>query len=130
MADRRMLSKSIMDTDNFIEMPSTARLLYVDLVLRADDDGFISPRKVMKVTGASEDDLRILIAKKYLIPFNTGIVAITHWRFHNYIRSDNYHPTIYQREKACLKIPTTRSADRSYKLINCKQTTELIATDI
>ncbi len=72
MADRRMLSKSIMDTDNFIEMPSTARLLYVDLVLRADDDGFISPRKVMKVTGASEDDLRILIAKKYLIPFNTG----------------------------------------------------------
>ena len=68
MADKRMLSKSIIDSDKFLSMPTSARMLYVDLAVRADDDGFITPRRVMKVTGASDDDLRILISRRYLLP--------------------------------------------------------------
>ena len=118
MADKRMLSKSIIDSDKFLSLPTSARMLYVDLAIRADDDGFITPRRVMKVTGASDDDLRILISRRYLIPFNTGVVVITDWLYHNVIRKDLYHQTIYIKEKELLKIPTSRkAANLSYGLL-------------
>lgn len=103
MAERRMFAKTIIDSDAFIDMPITARLLYYDLAMRADDDGFVnSPKKIMRMIGASQDDLNILIMRKFIIPFDNGIVVIKHWRIHNYIRKDMYHETKYKGEKSQL----------------------------
>ena len=105
MAERRMFAKTIIDSDAFIDMPITARLLYYDLSMRADDDGFVnSPKKIMRMIGASQDDLSILIMKKFIIPFDSGIVVIKHWRIHNYIRKDMYHETKYKEEKDTLSL--------------------------
>ena len=105
MAERRMFAKTIIDSDAFIEMPMSARLLYYDLAMRADDDGFNnSPRKVMRTTGATNDDMNILIARKFIIPFESGVVVIKHWRIHNYIRKDTYKETNYKEEKALLEL--------------------------
>lgn len=103
MAKRRMFSLDIIDTDIFMEMPQSSRLLYYELCMRADDDGFVSsPRKIMKMVGCSEDDFKVLITKQFVIPFNTGIIVIKHWKIHNYIRLDRYKETIYQNEKSKL----------------------------
>ena len=105
MAERRMFAKTIIDSDAFIDMPVTARLLYYDLGMRADDDGFVnSPKKIMRMVGASQDDLAILISKKFIIPFDSGVVVIKHWRIHNYIQKDRYKPTKYTDEKAMLTV--------------------------
>ncbi len=103
MAERRMFAKSIIDSDSFVDMPTSSRLLYYDLSMRADDDGFVnSPKKIMRMTGASDDDLKLLVAKKFLIPFESGVVVIKHWKIHNYIRNDRYKETIHLEEKALL----------------------------
>jgi len=105
MAQRRMFSQKIIDTDIFLEMPNSTRLLYFDLGMRADDDGFVSaPKKIMKMTGASEDDLKLLCSKQFIIPFDTGICVITHWRIHNYIQKDRYTETHYKDELSQLNI--------------------------
>ena len=105
MAERRMFAKTIIDSDAFIDMPVTARLLYYDLGMRADDDGFVnSPKKIMRMVGASQDDLAILITKKFIIPFETGVVVIKHWRIHNYIQKDRYKPTKYEEEMKQLTV--------------------------
>ena len=105
MAERRMFAKTIIDSDAFLEMPISARLLYYDLGMRADDDGFVnSPKKIMKIVGASNDDMNILIIRKFIIPFDKGIVVIKHWKIHNYIRSDRYKPTVYIEEKEMLDL--------------------------
>lgn len=105
MAERRMFAKTIIDSDAFIDMPVTARLLYYDLSMRADDDGFVnSPKKIMRMIGASQDDLSILIMRKFIIPFDSGVVVIKHWRIHNYIRKDMYHETKYKEEKEQLEL--------------------------
>ena len=86
MAERRMFALKIVDSDAFLDMPDSAQNLYFHLAMRADDDGFISnPRKVMRMIGANEDNLKILLAKRFLLTFDTGIVVIKHWRLHNYI---------------------------------------------
>ena len=104
MAERRMFAKSIIDSDAFLEMPISARLLYYDLSMRADDDGFNnSPKKVMRTIGATTDDINILIARKFIIPFENGVVVIKHWRIHNYIRKDTYNEPNYKGEKARLE---------------------------
>ena len=100
-----MLAKTIIDSDAFLDMPVTARLLYYDLAMRADDDGFVnSPKKIMRMIGASQDDLTILGLRKFIIPFETGIVVIKHWKIHNYIRKDTYNETKYKEEKAELEL--------------------------
>ena len=104
MAERRMFAKSVIDCDLFIDMPQSARLLYYDLSMRADDDGFITPQKIIRMTGASKDDLSILIAKKFVIPFESGVVVIRHWRINNYLRNDRYTETSYTDEKAQLTL--------------------------
>ena len=105
MAERRMFAKTIIDSDAFLDMPVTARLLYYDLSMRADDEGFVnSPKKIMRMIGASEDDLRILAGRKFIIPFESGIVVIKHWKIHNYIRKDMFHKTKYQDEKSMLML--------------------------
>lgn len=103
MAKKRMFSLDIIDTDLFMDMPQTSRLLYYELCMRADDDGFVaSPKKIMKMVGCNEDDFRILIGKQFVIPFDTGIVVIKHWKIHNYIQKDRYKETIYTEEKSKL----------------------------
>lgn len=100
MAERRMFAKAIIDSDAFLDMPITARLLYYDLAMRADDDGFVnSPKKILRMIGCSVDDMKILVAKKFVIPFESGVVVIKHWRIHNYIRKDTYNETTYKDEK-------------------------------
>ena len=120
MAERRMFAKTIIDSDAFIDMPVTARLLYYDLSMRADDDGFVnSPKKIMRMIGASQDDLSILILRKFIIPFDNGIVVIKHWRIHNYIRKDTYNKTPYTDEMAMLEL----DENKAYKLINDNEST-------
>lgn len=103
MSQRRMFSLKVIDTDLFLEMPPTSRLLYYELSMRADDDGFVaSPRKILKMVGCSEDDFKILMAKQYIIPFESGVCVIRHWRVHNLIRNDRYNETEYKEEKAML----------------------------
>jgi len=87
MAKKRMFSIEIVDSDAFLEMPTSSQLLYFHLNMRADDDGFINnPKKIMKFIGSADDDIKLLIAKKFIIPFESGVVVIKHWRIHNYIR--------------------------------------------
>lgn len=110
MAERRMFAKTIIDSDAFLDMPMSARLLYYDLSMRADDDGFNnSPKKVMRTIGASVDDLNILIARKFIIPFEGGVVVIKHWKIHNYIRKDTYIETKYKEEKALLELDENKA---------------------
>lgn len=104
MAKKRMFALSVIDTDLFLEMPSSAQNLYFHLGVRADDDGFVgNPKKISRLIGASEDDIRILIAKKFVIPFETGVIVIKHWKLNNYLRKDRYEETIYKDEKSMLK---------------------------
>jgi hypothetical protein len=99
MAERRMFAKSIIDSDMFLDMPVTAQLLYFQLGMRADDDGFLNnPKRIMRDVRSSEDDMKVLIAKKYIIPFESGVVVIRHWRIHNYLRSDRYKPTLCEEK--------------------------------
>ena len=99
LAERRMFAKSVIDSDFFLEMPLSTQALYFHLALRADDDGFVgNPKKIVRMVGADEDSLKILIAKSYIIPFENGIVVIRHWKIHNSIRKDRYKPTLYQTE--------------------------------
>lgn len=103
MAEKRMFAKTIIDSDAFLEMPVTSQLLYFHLSMRADDEGFINkPKAVMKMVGANGDDLKILFMKKFVIPFDSGVVVIKHWRINNYIRKDMFHETTYKEERALL----------------------------
>jgi len=99
MAQKRMFDKIITNDDNFLEMPNSTQALYFHLSMNADDDGFVNNWKsIMKITGTKKDDLKILISKSYLIPFDSGILVIKHWRINNYLRGDRYRPTQFQKE--------------------------------
>ena len=100
-----MFAKTIIDSDAFLDMPLSAQALYFHLSMRADDEGFINnPKKIQRMTGASDDDLKLLIAKNFIIPFESGIVVIKHWRIHNYIRADRLAETKYKEERELLEI--------------------------
>lgn len=105
MAERRMIAKTITLSDAFLEMPATARCLYFTLLQSADDDGFVNnPRSLMRLTSATDDDMKILLAKKFVLIFDNGVIVIKHWRIHNLIRSDRYMETKYKDEKARLEL--------------------------
>ncbi len=105
MASRRMLSIEIIDSDNFLDMPDSSQLLYFQLAMRADDDGFVNnPKKIQRVVGCRDDDAKILIAKKYILTFESGIIVIKHWRIHNYLRKDRYKQTSNIKEFSMLKV--------------------------
>ena len=100
LAERRMFAKTIIDSDAFLDMPLTAQALYFHLSMRADDDGFINnPKKIQRMVGASDDDSKLLCLKGFVIPFDSGVVVIKHWKLHNLIRSDRYKPTIHIKER-------------------------------
>lgn len=103
MAQKRMFSLAVIDTDRFQEMPLSSQALYFHLGMHGDDDGFVSsPRKIARAAGANEDDIKLLIAKGFIIPFESGVVVIRDWRINNNLRNDRYHETIYLKEKARL----------------------------
>lgn len=105
MANRRMFSLQVVDSDEFLEMQPTARLLYYDLGMRADDDGFVQPKKIMRLTNSNPDDLKVLMAKKFVIPFDDGkVLVIADWKINNLIRSDRYSQTIFNQYKKLLKL--------------------------
>lgn len=125
MAEKRMFSKTIIDSDAFLDMPLSSQALYFHLSMRADDDGFVNnPKKIQRLTGCGDDDLKLLMAKKFLIPFESGIVVIKHWRIHNYIRTDRYKETNYIEEKSMLGI----EKNKAYSLlVENKDCTPLIS---
>lgn len=103
MAERRMFTQKITESDAFLEMPATTQNLYFHLCMNADDDGFVSkPKAIMRCTGAKDDDANILIAKKFIIPFDSGVIVIKHWRMHNLLRKDRYTETAYKELKSQL----------------------------
>lgn len=117
MAERRMMAKSIIKSDQFLEMPMSSQLLYFHLLSDADDDGFINaPKSIMRVIGAKEDDMRVLQAKGYTIPFDSGVIVIKHWRIHNSLRKDRYNPN-----------PQLEN-ERKQLIVNDKKEYELIQT--
>lgn len=100
MAKRRMFSLDVVDTDAFLDLPASSQSLYFHLGMRADDDGFVSsPKRITAMVNASGDDLKLLIAKGFVIPFDSGVCVIRDWRVNNYIQSDRYTATLYVEEK-------------------------------
>ena len=105
MAERRMFAKTIVLSDAFLDLPMSARCLYFTLGMLADDDGFVNaPRSIMRQCGASDDDMKVLIAKKFVLIFESGVIVIKHWRINNYLQKDRIQPTKYIEEKATLTI--------------------------
>jgi hypothetical protein len=105
MAERRMFAKTIIDSDAFLDMPLSTQALYFHLSMRADDDGFINnTKKVQRMLGCSDDDMKILLSKNFVIPFDTGVCVIKHWKIHNLIQKDRYKPTIYGEHKEQLSL--------------------------
>ena len=110
MAERRMFAKTIIDSDAFLDMPHSTQLLYFHLSMRADDDGFINnPKNIIRMIGCKDDDLKILLAKKFILPFESGVVVIKHWQIHNYIQKDRYRETKYKEEKAMLQLDENKA---------------------
>jgi DnaD/phage-associated family protein len=117
MAQKRMFNNSVVGSDSFLEMPDSSQNLYFHLSMRADDDGFVDNWKsIMRMTGKKEDDLKILISKSFILPFESGILVIKHWKLNNYIQKDRYKETIHTSEKALL----TTDENNVYRLdTNC-----------
>ena len=105
MAERRMFAKTIIDSDAFLDMPLSSQSLYFHLSMRADDEGFVNnPRKIQRMIGASDDDMKVLLAKNFILAFESGVIVIKHWKIHNYIRADRLIETNYQEERSRLDV--------------------------
>lgn len=105
MAQKRMFDKTITNSDEFIEMPISCQVLYFHLSMNADDDGFVNNWKsIMRMIGTKEDDLKVLIAKQFIIPFESGVIVIKHWRINNFLRKDRHNDTKFQKELSMLGI--------------------------
>ena len=123
MAERRMFAKKITESDAFLDMPSSTQMLYFHLSMNADDDGFVNnPKKIQRMCGASDDDFKLLVAKSFVILFESGIIVIKHWKMHNYIQSDRYRPTDYVDEKSMLGV----KRNKAYTLDENKMYTKCI----
>lgn len=103
MAQRRMFSPAIVGSDAFLDMPTSSRELYFQLGMAADDDGFVNPKRIMRMVGASEDDLKVLLTKRFCLTFESGVIVIKHWKINNLIKLDRYKETMYVEEKRALK---------------------------
>lgn len=105
MAQKRMFDKTITNSDEFLDMPDSSQNLYFHLSMNADDDGFVNNWKsIMRMTGHKEDDLKVLVAKQFIIPFDSGVIVIRHWRINNYLRNDRYVETKFKDEKSKLSL--------------------------
>jgi uncharacterized phage protein (TIGR02220 family) len=118
-----MFAKTIIDSDAFLDMPLSTQSLYFHLSMRADDDGFINnPKKIQRMIGAADDDLKVLVAKNFIIPFESGIVVIKHWKIHNYIRNDRYKETVYKEEKELL----TEKENKAYTFVGIPEGRQVV----
>lgn len=118
MANKRMFSVDVTETDAFLDMPLTAQALYFHLGMRGDDDGFVSnPRSVMRVAGCNEADLKTLEESGYIITFRSGVIVISDWKVNNNLRNDRYKPTTFQNERSML----SETANKRYILSNGNQ---------
>ena len=125
MAERRMFAKTIVTSDAFLDMPLSARCLYFTLGMFADDDGFVNnPKSIMRQVGASSDDLNILLGKRFILAFDSGVIVIKHWRIHNYIQKDRYKESKYIEEKATLMI------DEKGAYTECIQDVSIVDTQV
>lgn len=104
MAQRRMFSPDIVESEEFLDMPHSSQSLYFHLAMRADDDGFVQPKIVMRLIGANVDDLKILLGKRFLLSFQSGVVVVKHWLIHNLIRADLYKPSRHTEEKKMIGV--------------------------
>lgn len=105
MAERRMFAKAIIDSDAFLDMPLSTQALYFHLSMRADDEGFVgNPKKIQRMIGASDDDSKLLVMKRFILTFDSGIIVIKHWKIHNYIQADRFKETTYLEEKSMLAL--------------------------
>lgn len=129
MAQRRMFSLKIVSSDAFLDMSVSARELYFQLGMYADDDGFINPKKIVRLVGASDDDLRMLLAKRFLLPFESGVVVIKHWAINNQLRKDFYQPTLYTDEKKLLFIKDNKAYTDRKQSVNKMLTTRKHSID-
>lgn len=129
MAERRMFTQKIVDSDAFLDMPLSAQALYFHLNMRADDDGFVNnPKKIQRFTGASEDDLKLLLAKRFILGFENGVIVIKHWRMHNLLRKDRYNPTQYQEQMARLELKENGSYTEIVEIPTLKAPEENVVT--
>lgn len=121
MAERRMFAKTIVTSDAFLDMPATTRCLYFLLAMLADDDGFVNnPRSIMRQASASTDDLNLLIAKRFILTFESGVVVIKHWKIHNLIQKDRYKETKYLEEKSTLKLDEKNAYTENLEALDTK----------
>lgn len=129
MAKRRMFSLDVVDTDTFLDLPASSQSLYFHLGMRADDDGFVSsPKRITAMVNASSDDLKLLMAKGLVIPFDSGVCVIRDWKVNNYIQSDRYTPTLYMEEKKHLSCK--KSGQYDYSDIPCIQSVSELDTQV
>ena len=127
MAEKRMFAKQIIDSDAFLDMSLSTQALYFHLCMRADDDGFINnPKRIQRLIGSGDDELKLLIAKRFVIPFESGVCVIKHWKIHNYIQKDRYKPTVYENER--LQLETKEN--KAYRRLdtNCIQSVSELCT--
>nr|DAW66805.1 MAG TPA: replisome organizer [Caudoviricetes sp.] len=123
-----MFAKTIIDSDAFLDMPASSQMLYFHLAMRADDDGFVNnPKKIQRMIGAADDDLKLLLVKNFILAFDTGIIVIRHWKIHNYIRNDRYTPTVYQEEREQL---TTTTGGYTKKVVSGIPTVSKLDTQV
>lgn len=118
MAQRRMFSLKIVSSDAFLDMPTSSRELYFQLGMYADDDGFVNPKKIVRMIGASDDDIKVLIGKRFLLPFENGVVVIKHWLINNLIRKDFYQETIYLEQKKALTVKDNKGYTECQQNVN------------
>lgn len=127
MAQKRMFTMKIVDSDAFLDMPLSTQCLYFHLNMRADDDGFVgNPKRIQRLIGASDDDLKLLIAKRFVLCFDDGVIVIKHWRMHNTIQNDRYTPTAYIDELNSLNIKKNKAYTTNE--IECKQNVSKMET--
>lgn len=127
MGEKRMFSKTVTQSDLFLDMPLTTQAFYFHLGMEADDDGFVcSANKTLRMVGASRDDLNLLIAKGFVIPMQDGVCVIRHWRVHNYIRKDRYKETPY----ITLKNQLVLTVDNVYEMVQLPSHNELSTVGI
>jgi hypothetical protein len=133
MAEKRMFTKTIVDSDIFLDMPQSAQNLYFHLNMRADDEGFInSPKKIMRMVNSNQNDMDILLAKRYLLSFPSGVIVVKHWKMHNAIRQDRLKETMYLEEKAMLSTKENGSYTDNIKLLqpNDNQVTDNVSPSL
>ena len=129
MAQRRMFSLKIVSSDAFLDMPTSSRELYFQLGMYADDDGFVNPKKIIRMIGASDDDIKVLIGKRFLLPFENGVVVIKHWLVNNLIRKDFYQETIYLEQKNSLEVKENKAYTECKQNVNNLDTQDRIGKD-